>query len=74
MSLLRQLIRRIFPRPHRPVQWTAGLSLLAFLALFLLAYLSVLPTVLVSGGSPLRWTERGWLDLGFLYRWGVAYP
>lgn len=74
MSLLRPLIRRIFPRPHRPVQWTAGLSLLAFLALFLLAYLSVLPTVLVSGGSPLRWTERGWLDLGFLYRWGVAYP
>ena len=74
MSLLRRLIRRIFPLPHRPVVWTSSLSLLVFLLLFLLSYLSVLPTVVISGGSPLRWTERGWLDLGFLYRWGVAYP
>jgi len=74
VSLLRRLIRRIFPLPHRPVVWTSSLSLLVFLLLFLLSYLSVLPTVVISGGSPLRWTERGWLDLGFLYRWGVAYP
>ena len=74
MTFLRNVVLRIFPPPHRPVVWTSGLSLLAFAVLFLLAYLSILPTVVISGGSPLKWTERGWLDLSFLYRWGVAYP
>mgnify|MGYP003346101009 CR=1 FL=1 len=74
MTFLRNVVLRIFPPPHRPVVWTSGLSLLVFAVLFLLAYLSILPTVVISGGSPLKWTERGWLDLSFLYRWGVAYP
>ncbi len=74
MSRVRLLFRRIFPRPHRPIGWVAAWPLAAFALIFSLLIFSILPTVIVTSGSALRWSGRGWLDLNFLTRWGIPYP
>ncbi len=59
MNELYRLLTRIFPRPHRPVRWQAGIPLIVFAALFALVYFSLLPTIVVTAGKPHLWEKVG---------------
>ena len=57
MNDLRRILKWIFPRPHRPVRWQAGIPLTVFAVLFALVYFSILPTIIVTAGKPHLWEK-----------------
>lgn len=74
MKWFRGVLRRIIPPPHRAVTWWSAWPLVAAALIIGLQLVSILPTVLVTSGSPQRWTSRGWLEVSFLTDWGIGYP
>lgn len=63
-----QLIRRLFPASRQPVHWPAAIPLVAFLSVMALICFSIIPTVILTAGSPGGWTFQ------FLREWGVPRP
>ena len=61
MNGLRKLVMRIFPPPHRPVRWQAGVSLFAFAAIMVLICFSIVPTFLITSTS--RFWDFGWFRI-----------
>ena len=74
MKTLKHILLRIFPRPHRPVRWTAGIPLVVFAVLFALICYSIIPTFVVTAGSPHLWNNVKWIDVSFLAKWNVSKP
>ena len=60
MSWLRQLFRKIFPSPHRPVGWKSAIPLIAFAVLFALICFSILPTFVVTA------SRKAWMLFGLI--------
>ena len=81
MKTLQRIFLRIFPPPHRRVQWQAGIPLMVFAVLFALVCYSIVPTFVVTAGSPQLWTKSkldwfgiDWIEFGFLAKWNIAKP
>ncbi|HQZ69187.1 MAG TPA: hypothetical protein PLY87_29070, partial [Planctomycetaceae bacterium] len=74
MKTLKHILLRIFPRPHRPVRWTAGIPLVVFAVLFALICYSIIPTFVVTAGRPHLWNNVKWIDVSFLAKWNVSKP
>ena len=81
MNKLQRVFMRIFPRPHRPVRWNAGIPLLVFAALFALVCFSILPTFVVTAGKPHLWEKVAiavWgvelINFKWLSFWNVPKP
>ncbi|MFM7056516.1 MAG: VWA domain-containing protein [Planctomycetota bacterium] len=74
MSPLRQFLRRLFPRPHRPLVLASTWPLVTFAVLFALVAFAVIPTPVFTAASPQRWSAPGFPRLPFLTSLNVAFP
>lgn len=57
MNQLQRIAATIFPRPHRPVRWQAGIPLIVFAVLFALLCTSLMPVFVVTAGKPYLWDK-----------------
>lgn len=81
MNKLKRILNRIFPLPHRPVKWSAGIPLMVFAVLFALISFSILPTFVVNLGASHLWTKVKvefwgveWLNFQWLADWNISKP
>ncbi|MDA1233158.1 MAG: VWA domain-containing protein, partial [Planctomycetota bacterium] len=81
MNQLERMFNRIFPLPHRPVKWPAGIPLMVFAVLFALISFSILPTFVVNLGASHLWTKVKfefwgveWLNFQWLADWNISKP
>ena len=81
MNELKRIVLRVFPRPHRPVKWQAGIPLMLFVVLFCLLCFSVLPTFVVTSGAPHLWSKTKiefwgveWINFQWLADWNISKP
>lgn len=69
MNTMKRIFLRAFPPPHRPVRWQAGIPLVVFAVLFALICYSVIPTFVVTAGSPQQWKT-----FRILAQWNISKP
>ncbi len=74
MSRIYKFLRRIFPRPHRPVGLGSAWPLVAFAILFALVAFAIIPTPVFTASNPQRWSAPGFPRLPILTKLNVSFP